>query len=95
MEYNTVRFEKSEHVATITLNRPDNMNTYNPAMLNELVSILQETATDDGVRAVILTGAGRAFSAGADVKGFEGLIGLQKERAENQDALKLLNHVVL
>jgi 2-(1,2-epoxy-1,2-dihydrophenyl)acetyl-CoA isomerase len=44
---------------------------------------------------VILTGAGRAFSAGADVKGFEGLIGLQKERAENQDALKLLNHVVL
>lgn len=95
MEYNTVRFEKSEHVATITLNRPDNMNTYNPAMLNELVSILQEAALDDGVRAVILTGAGRAFCAGADVKSVEELIGLQKERAENQDTLKLLNRVVL
>ncbi len=95
MEYNTVQFEKSEHVATITLNRPDNMNTYNPAMLNELVSILQEAALDDGVRAVILTGAGRAFSAGADVKGVEELVGLQKERAENQDTLKLLNRVVL
>lgn len=95
MKYNAVRFEKSGAVATVTLNRPENMNTYNPDMLNELVSILQETALDNGVRSVILTGAGRAFCAGADVKGVEELIGLQQEQAENQDTLKLLNRTVL
>jgi 2-(1,2-epoxy-1,2-dihydrophenyl)acetyl-CoA isomerase len=95
MELTTTRLEKSEQVATITLNRPDHMNTYNPVMLRELVSIIEDVSLDEEIRVVILTGEGRAFSAGADVKSVDELIGLQKELAENQDTLKLLNRVVL
>jgi len=95
MEFTMIRFEKSESVATITLNRPENMNTYNALMLNELLTVLEEVAIDDEIRTVILTGEGRAFSAGADIKGVKELLELQKERAENQDILKLLNRVVL
>jgi 2-(1,2-epoxy-1,2-dihydrophenyl)acetyl-CoA isomerase len=95
MELTTTRLEKSEQVATVTLNRPDHMNTYNSAMLKELVSIIEDVSLDEEIRVVIFTGEGRAFSAGADVKGADELIALQKELAENQDTLKLLNRVVL
>jgi len=95
MTFETIRFEKKEQIATITLNRPENMNTYNATMLNELLSALEETAVDEEVRAVILTGEGRAFCAGADVKGVEALIGLQEVRKENQDILKLIVRGVL
>lgn len=95
MKFSTIRFEKSEGIATITLNRPENMNTFNIVMLNELVSVLEEVAVDDEIRAVILTGKGRAFSAGADVKNVDDLLGLQKVRVENQDILKLVIRVVL
>lgn len=95
MEFETIRFEKSDKVAIITLNRPDNMNTFNIVMLNELVSVLDEVALDIDVKAVILTGEGRAFCAGADVKGVDELLGIQKEQVENQDTMKLVNRVVL
>jgi enoyl-CoA hydratase/carnithine racemase len=54
-------------VATITLNRPDRLNALNPAMFRELMAVFDETDGDDGVRAIIVTGAGRAFCAGADL----------------------------
>ena len=92
MELTTIRLEKAGSVATITLNRPENMNTYNAPMLNELTAVLEEVALDDAIRAVIFTGEGRAFCAGADLKGAEGI---QKELPTNQDVLKLLNGVVL
>ena len=95
MAYTTVLLEKSDHVATITLNRPDSMNTYNIVMLNELLSIFEDLALDEDVRAVILTGEGRAFSAGADIKGAEELLALSKELPEKQDILKMLVRIVL
>ncbi|UCF94364.1 MAG: enoyl-CoA hydratase [Desulfobacterales bacterium] len=95
MEFETIRFEKAERIATITLNRPESMNAYNIVMLNELTAALEEAAVDDEIRAVVLTGEGRAFSAGADVKGAEALVGLQKIREEKQDILKLVVRVVL
>ena len=65
----TVRYEKHDHVATITLDRPDVMNAIDLATEAELQRIWTELERDDGVRLVVLTGAGeRAFCVGADLK---------------------------
>ena len=95
MQLTTVRLEKSESVATVTFNRPEKMNAYNSIMLNELVSVLKDVALDDDIRAVIITGEGRAFCAGADVQDIDALLSLQNELSESQDILKLLNRAVL
>lgn len=57
----------SDAVATLTLNRPDRMNGWTPAMQGELFGLLDQLADDPAVRAVVLTGAGRGFCAGADM----------------------------
>ena len=56
-------------IAVVTLARPDRLNAFNAAMLAEMVAALDATDADDAVRAVIVTGAGRAFCAGADLSG--------------------------
>ena len=61
-------FEKRNRIATLTLNRPDVRNALTSAMFLDLERILLEIAADDEVRVVVLTGAGRGFSAGADLK---------------------------
>ena len=65
----TVLYEVVGGVATITLNRPERLNTMSPALLSEAHAAMQEAASDDAVRAVILTGAGRGFCAGGDLQG--------------------------
>ena len=67
MEYTQILFDVDDHVATITLNRPDRLNAFTGAMLNELIDAFDRTDADDDVRAVIVTGAGRGFCAGADL----------------------------
>lgn len=62
-----IDYSVSAGVATITLNRPDRLNAFNPVMFRELMAVFDETDGDDAVRAVIVTGAGRAFCAGADL----------------------------
>ena len=64
----TVRLDISDAVATITLDRPDALNALTVPMKRELLAALRAVARDRGVRAVILTGAGRAFCAGQDLK---------------------------
>jgi 2-(1,2-epoxy-1,2-dihydrophenyl)acetyl-CoA isomerase len=65
---NILLVEKSDGVATVTLNRPDRMNSLTSAMLSQLAVALRELADESAVRVVVLTGAGeRAFSAGADL----------------------------
>lgn len=95
MDYQTIRLEHSNAVAAITLNRPDSMNTYTIEMLNELADALESVALDPRIRAVLMTGSGRAFSAGADVKGVESLLSLQTELPEKQDMLKMIIKVVM
>src|SRR5688500_3719946 len=63
----SILVEVADRVATITLNRPDRLNAYTVAMGGELFGALRALDGDDAVRAIIITGAGRAFCAGADL----------------------------
>ena len=67
MPYEFIRYELTDRVATITLNRPDKLNAINGAMVREMIAGFEAADGDDAVRAVIVTGAGRAFCAGADL----------------------------
>ncbi len=68
MAFDTLLYELNGTTAVITFNRPDKMNTWNQVVANELSTALQDANADDKVRAVVLTGAGRAFCAGADLE---------------------------
>jgi len=67
MPYETILYEKKGPVLTITLNRPDTLNAINPQMTAELHAALDQADADAETRAIILTGAGRGFSAGFDI----------------------------
>lgn len=64
-----VLYEVADHVATLTLNRPDRMNTISGPMLNQLTALLLKADCDPDVRCIILTGTGKAFCAGLDLRG--------------------------
>jgi len=65
--YETVRLERADGVATLTLNRPDRLNSFTVAMHGELRAALDEVKADTAVRCLVLTGAGRGFCAGQDL----------------------------
>ncbi|MBU4001598.1 MAG: crotonase/enoyl-CoA hydratase family protein [Proteobacteria bacterium] len=67
MNFEQIIYEVEDRVAIITLNRPDAMNAWTVTMMNEILTALDLADEDDEVRAVIFTGAGRAFCAGADL----------------------------
>ncbi len=66
--FDTLIYQTDGPVAVVTLNRPDRMNAWNAAMAADLSAAMTRANEDDGVRAVVLTGAGRAFCAGADLE---------------------------
>lgn len=67
MAYEQILYEVSENILTITLNRPDRLNAFTQVMRDELIDAFDQADSDDDVRAIIVTGAGRAFCAGADL----------------------------
>jgi enoyl-CoA hydratase/carnithine racemase len=67
MAFTEIRLDVADAIATITLDRPAKLNAFTPTMLRELLAAFDATDADDTVRAVIVTGAGRAFCAGADL----------------------------
>ena len=67
MDFQDILFDVSDGIATITLNRPDKLNAFTGRMMFEIIAALDITDTDDNVKVVIFTGAGRAFCAGADL----------------------------
>src|SRR4030043_2035228 len=73
MEYSQILYEVSNRILTITLNRPERLNVFSPVLCQELLDAFGRADTDDDVRVVIVTGAGRAFCAGADLDPKSGL----------------------
>lgn len=67
MDYEQILYDVDENILTITLNRPDKLNAFTGQMLNELLHALDRADADDDVKAIIFTGAGRGFCAGADL----------------------------
>src|SRR3954470_576009 len=71
MSYQQIAYEVADHVATITLDRPDRLNAFTVKMQRELCAAFDEADADPEVRAVVVTGRGRGFCAGADLGGGE------------------------
>ena len=69
MSYSTILYEVEDSILTITLNRPEALNAFNNEMLFELIDACDKADADDDVKAIIITGAGRGFCAGADLSG--------------------------
>jgi len=69
MAYETLLTELKDGVMTVTLNRPDKLNAFNTTMSRELIDFFQSVNAMDEARAIVVTGAGRAFCAGADISG--------------------------
>lgn len=67
MDYSTILYELEENILTITLNRPDKLNAFTRDMMAEMIGAFDRADADDEVRAIIVTGAGRGFCAGADL----------------------------
>ena len=69
MDYTQISYDVTDRVATLTLNRPEQLNAFTNTMMREVIDAFDRIDADDEVRAVIVTGAGRGFCAGADLSG--------------------------
>lgn len=100
MDYPDIIYAKEGHVATITMNRPDQMNSFSAQMSNSIYRAIEDSAQDKNIRVIILTAVGRAFCAGADVKqmaasfdkpgGEEGMFGGQRDQADQRNSLYVM-----
>lgn len=88
MSYETLHFEVDEDgIGTLTLDRPDALNAFSVAMAHELLAFFTTEAADDEVRAVVVTGAGRAFCAGMDLSAEGNVFGLDESLAPTPETL--------
>jgi len=85
MRYREIRYEAADRVATVTLNRPEKLNAFTQVMRDELIDAFSRADADDEVRAVIVTGAGRAFCAGADLSAGGATFDYAKREGLNAD----------
>lgn len=92
MGYEHLTVERTEHVALITLNRPDKLNALNAGLRAEMRQVCAELREDDGVRAVVWTGAGRGFCSGADLTSGAGVPDGIPPRAERLDEFGWVGH---
>lgn len=69
MDYEQILYEVEDRILTLTLNRPDHLNAFTPQMGHELIDAIDRADADDRIRAIIVTGAGRALCAGMDLSG--------------------------
>ncbi len=73
MAYEQIRYDVEDHIATLTLHRPEKLNAFTARMCKEMIDAFDRADADDAVRAIIVTGAGRGFCAGADLGGGRGV----------------------
>ncbi len=88
--FTAIRYEVGDSVATITLARPDALNAMDAAMKSELLTAVRQAGSDRAIRVVIVTGAGRAFSAGQDLR--ERTVGFGQELRERYNPIVLALH---
>lgn len=88
MNYETIVLEKKAGTAILTLNRPDKLNAVNMTMRSEIQNVLEELATDDETKVLIVTGTGRGFCSGADINEIAA-------GTENSDLQRTVNHSLL
>ncbi len=93
MSYKTIIVETGNRVATVTLNRPDYLNAVNEEMRDDFTRLMGELQTNDDIGVVILTGAGRAFSAGGDISYFERDWSTSRFRAENHRLMQFFDEL--
>ncbi|MBU3070521.1 crotonase/enoyl-CoA hydratase family protein [Aestuariicella sp. G3-2] len=79
MTYTTLDYQLGDGILTITLNRPEHMNSFTVTMANELVDAINRASDDDDVRVIVFTGAGKAFCAGMDLTAEGNVFGLNEE----------------
>jgi enoyl-CoA hydratase/carnithine racemase len=93
-----ILFEIKENIAIITFNRPEVLNVFRRAMFQQLLSFLDDAANNDSIRVVLMTGAGRAFSAGIDLDEvshlFDGSMTMEQARAELGEMQELTRRMV-
>jgi len=80
MEYETVLYEKDGHIAHITLNRPEKLNSVSPELVRDWETAMREAEEDDDIKVIIFKGAGRCFSAGADLTGVGFVYGMKEPK---------------
>jgi len=86
MIFEQIRYDTADGVGTITLNRPEKLNAVTSVLIREMIAAFDAADADDSVRAVIVTGAGRAFCAGADLSaGTQTFDGARRGRPEVND----------
>jgi enoyl-CoA hydratase/carnithine racemase len=78
MDYATLAWQVDDGIATLTLNRPERLNAFTVTMANELIDVYGRASADDAVRALVVTGAGRAFCAGMDLASEGNVFGLDE-----------------
>ena len=74
MKFNSIVFEKKKELARIVLNRPEALNAISPELISELGVAVDDAERDERIKVIVITAKGRAFSAGADLKGIKGIL---------------------
>ncbi|WEV77454.1 crotonase/enoyl-CoA hydratase family protein [Janibacter cremeus] len=95
MTYTTIRHDLDDGVLTVTLDRADQLNSFTPTMADELERTFREVNDDDAVRAVIVTGAGRAFCAGMDLTAEGNVFGLDESMSPSLTDMQQLDDPAL
>ncbi|EAW33208.1 enoyl-CoA hydratase [marine gamma proteobacterium HTCC2143] len=85
MSYSTIKYDVSEKILTLTLNRPEQLNSFTIEMANELVDAFNRASIDDAVSAIVVTGAGKAFCAGMDLSVEGNVFGLDESMAPTME----------
>jgi enoyl-CoA hydratase/carnithine racemase len=93
MSYKAITFDIADRIATVTLNRPDSLNAINVEMREDFTRLIGEFQTNDQIGVIIITGAGRAFSAGGDIEYFEKEWNTAKFRAESHRLMQFFDEL--
>ena len=88
MAYNTLRYDVTENILTLTIYRPDHLNAFTVEMAGELIDAFNRASDDDEVRAVVVTGEGRAFCAGMDLSVDGNVFGLNESLNPTMDDME-------